>query len=296
MKNKGGSVPAEEQSDAVVDDGLDRDLDEFFDDVGEPEVADEDDVIESDEGDEPETDEADEAEEEAEEDEADDDDDDAEDDEEADEDVERVRVGMQKRIDKLTAKRKELEEKYEDAESQIAQLKDESESARLAALAGVDPDYMDGGDAKQVSKYDELKAIRDWCREHVETGYEGSGKPGDDAIEPEEIRKRLDLVQDEMIEIAPEAKRARDEARRRMKADLELGRKVRLKREEKRKAAKAAAGKKKKKSPAKVDQTATARPERSERSKKSEEIDRKVFEQGGRTSEALFDSMDGFFD
>lgn len=297
MEIDGASGPQAATPGNDAEENLDRDLDELFEDgefddvkISGEAIEDETDV-ETDaaagEGEEP--DEADEADEDAEE--------DAEggEDEESDgsDDVERVRSGMQKRIDRLTAQKKDLEEKFKDAGSEIEQRKQEAETAKQAALAGIDPEYADPKEAELVQEYNRLARIRDWCREYVETGYDGAG--GDDpSFEPEDIRKHLDSVQDELIELAPQARRVRDGARRRMQEDLELGRKARKLREQKRSKVKQAVKKKKKPAAQVADQTA-GRVAKTSKSRNAG-IDRKAFEEGGRTDESLMDSMGDFFD
>ena len=284
MTVPGVSVPAEEQIDAV--EGLDRDLGELLDDSDEPD-AEEASNIQSDaepgEADEEEADEeaeeADEAEDEA--------------DEEADDDVERVRNGMQRRIDKLTAKSKGYEERYEDSRIENEQLKQKAEAAKLSVETGLDTDYVDAPDAEVVKKYDSLRRVRDWCLEHSEQGYTGDGGKDDPSFEPEEVRRKLEQVRDELIVVGPRAEEIRRESRSRMRADMELGRKVREKREQKRKAAKKAI------KGEKVLETGgptAGRPDKASHTKKSDAIDQKIFEKGGRSPEALIDSMgDDFF-
>ena len=281
MTVPGVSVPAEEQIDA--DDGLDRDLDELLDDSDEPD-ADEASNIKSDaEPGEADEEEAAEEEEPAE----------GEADEEADDDVERVRNGMQRRIDKLTAKNKSYEERHEDSRIENEQLKQKAEAAKLSVETGLDTDYVDAGDAEVVQKYDALRRVRDWCLEHSEQGYTGEGGKDDPSFEPEEVRRKLEQVRDELIVVGPRAEEIRRESRSRMRADMELGRKVREKREQKRTAAKKAI------KGEKVLETGgptAGRPDKASHTKKSDAIDQKVYEKGGRSTEALIDSMgDDFF-
>lgn len=295
----------------------DRQVDDMWDDIDDEDVelADEqeleddadaeaepegDETAETDDSDTAEADEADEDSEDDEADEADEEDSDEADEEESEDDsgAGRVREQMQKRIDRVTGEKKELDEKYQDTLSENEKLKADAEKAREAAGAGVDPDYVEAADAEVVKRYGVLKQLRDWCTRHAETGYESEGDGP--SFEPEDIRVRLNEVNDELMDVAPEAKRVQRESRKHMKSDLELGRKVRRKREQKRRTAKEAAGKgkPKRKSPKIDGQTAANAGEKASKAKKKKGIDREALKKGGYTDEAVIDAYgaDGFFD
>lgn len=286
MKNQDVATPGASQIDA--EDKLDQALDELLDDEPDNEDIDNDDVSTTDEDDGNSTDDdtAD-----PEDDPDDESGDDSEDEPEDEPSVEKVRTGMQRRIDKLTAKNKALEEKVSDAEAEADTQKGVAEKAQLSASTGIDPDYIDRVDADTVANTDRLQKIRLWCRTHLEDGYEGTGD-NDPSFEPEAIKARMYEVEDELSELAPEARRIRRDAHSRMRADLELGRQVRVQREKKRRQLKAAA---KKSAPKKLASQTSGRPETPSTGKK-EGIDRKAYEAGGRTDESLIDSMgDDFF-
>jgi hypothetical protein len=137
---------------------------------------------------------------------------------------------INKRIHKLNIRRKDAESKAEQAESQLKALNEriKDENVQAAIRLGFDPNYINAEDAKKLNRVENLRAWRSFYRAHRENGYEGSGEGDDRSLTAVEVARRLDAVEDELLDIGGSARALARERLALKDADAAVGRAIRL--------------------------------------------------------------------
>lgn len=137
----------------------------------------------------------------------------------------KAQAKINERIHDLNIRRKNAEAKAEEAEQRASGLEKrmEDEAVKAAMKLGVSPEYIEPEEAKTISRYNNLLSWRTWCKEH-KAGYEGK----DGAMSEEDVAERRETIEEELLEIGPDARRIVSERAKQQHADMMLGRKLRL--------------------------------------------------------------------
>lgn len=137
---------------------------------------------------------------------------------------------INKRIHKLNIRRKDAESKAEQTESQLKALNEriQDENVQAAIRLGFDPNYINAEDAKTLNRVENLRAWRSFYRAHRDNGYEGSGEGDDRSLTAAEVARRLDAVEDELLDIGGSARALARERLALKDADAAVGRAIRL--------------------------------------------------------------------
>lgn len=143
---------------------------------------------------------------------------------------------INKRIGKVTAKRKEAEEaaqaalaKAEEAEKRATEAESRLKDSELkeAFALGIHPSYLTKDELAVLKQDRELAKGEAWLLDHFD-GYEGTDEKTDPSYSAKQIRTRYREIQEQRRPIAARAELLRSERLQQMLADMEAGRKLRL--------------------------------------------------------------------
>lgn len=197
----------------------------------------------------------------------------------------RAQKKVNERIHELNIRRKDAEAKTEQTEARLKDLEKKlQDEAILAAMKqGLDPDYITPEEAKTLKRFEQLRAMKRWCRTHRD-GYEGSGDNEDPSWTAEKVAETEAEVEDELLEIGGDAQRLLRERTKQMRDDMAAGRKLRLEKAH----APAKSSKPDPKPPRLPDAAgATRKAPVSTAAKPKPEFDAKEFNEGGADKNAL---------
>lgn len=134
---------------------------------------------------------------------------------------------FEKRVGKEIEKRKALEQKVQELESNLNETKSKSnpDVLRVSESIGIPAAYLNESESKLLAEYDKWVEVRNFCRAHKD-GCLADGKE----MTSDDIAAWRERASDELLEIAPEAKSLKKEKARQFAEDAALGRKLRLER------------------------------------------------------------------
>lgn len=148
-----------------------------------------------------------------------------------------VQEAVNRRIDKITAKRKAAEERATAAETEREELraklteleqKASQQDGAEAAKIGLPPEYVSKDEATLIAKAQFLKTEKDWAFEHLD-GFDGDGTEANPRRTAQEMRKYYTKVTNDLEELGPKANALLAERRKQFLEDLRAGRELRLK-------------------------------------------------------------------
>jgi hypothetical protein len=139
---------------------------------------------------------------------------------------------INKRIGKLTRRRKEAEERAAAAQARLTEIEAQnatlsSEHIQGAFAMGIPPEYVNEQEVKLLSRVQYLQDVRDWCLENFD-GYEGDGSERDPSYTAKDIRRRYAEVDRELQSKSPQAIVLRTERLKQALEDQCSGRELRL--------------------------------------------------------------------
>lgn len=125
---------------------------------------------------------------------------------------------------KINARMQKLAAETKAAKAEAAEAKAASSEvhAAAAAVTGIPPVYFSKEEAGLVARYDTLKAHKRFCATHARNGYEGT----DGTWTPEQIQAREREIDEEMLEVAPQAVAIRKAKQAQYQKDWERGRQL----------------------------------------------------------------------
>jgi hypothetical protein len=136
---------------------------------------------------------------------------------------------VNERIHKLNIKRKDAEARAAAAEAKAKELEGrDAASVQDAIRLGLAPEYVTKEEVAQIKRYETLRLEKRWLARHRD-GYEGSGEKGDVSLSAEDVAERALDVDEELSDLAPQAKALLKERSEQMLADMKLGRSIRNK-------------------------------------------------------------------
>ena len=209
--------------------------------------------------------------------------------------TEGAQAAVNKRIGKITAKRKEAEEAAEaaeqratEAETKLAEAETGKSAEEFAAATNLQlhPDYVSKEEIALIQESDKLIASEEWLAEHLD-GYEGNGTDADPAYTAQEVRRRHVQVGKRLRSIQSKAESARENASKQMLEDMEAGRAARLGKPSKSAPAKKSAKKKSKPPVVPVAHSGTRKKPVSAKSKGAKGFSNETFEESGGGKDAL---------
>lgn len=141
----------------------------------------------------------------------------------------KAQAKINERIHELNVKRKNAEAAAAAAAEQLKALESKLSDEHVQAIAkmGLYPEYVSQEEAKTLSRFENLRAWKRWCRTHRD-GYEGAGTKEDPSMTPEQVADREAAIEDELLDVAGPARTLWLERAKQMREDMLTGRKLRL--------------------------------------------------------------------
>lgn len=136
---------------------------------------------------------------------------------------------VNQRIHEFNVKRKNAQAEAETAKARVTELETkQGDLFKEVAKLGLAPDYVTKDEAAKIARYDVLKGWNRWLSAHLGENYEGSDPKTDPSMTAAEIRDAKAEVEEELMELAGEAKSIWKTKVQLMQADMARGRAARL--------------------------------------------------------------------
>ena len=140
------------------------------------------------------------------------------------------------RIGKITAARRQAEERADTAESELTEVKTrlDDKSSKDAFALGLDPSYVNEDEIAVLKRDRELGGSETWLLANFD-GYVGNGTDADPSMDVKEVREKYSQVSQERRTLSARATTLFSERHKQMMEDMKAGRAARIKLEKIRK-------------------------------------------------------------